>query len=262
MTEALIIQLIADYGIGDPAFAEVIQRLTFLDRHIRVSVTSVPPFSTVATGIWIDQFSQVNAFSGLTIFANTAPRRSFENMHEKTDGGRLVYTKLENGTVVVSVNAGYCLSFIKNAIKKLYAVNVSNAGSQFRSRDYYPDAVVSLAKGENKYLGEEISINTIPVAPTDLIGFIDGYGNLKTTIRQSQNRFKPGTKVRITCNNIAHIGIVTDQTYRVNDQDLSFAPGSTGNGDRFMEIWIRNGNAWKAFNEPRVEQKFQIEEVK
>ncbi len=261
MPEALIIQLIGDYGIGDPAFAEVIQKLTFLDRHIRVSVTSVPPFSTVATGMWIAQFSQVNAFSGLTVFANTAPRKVFANHPEKTDGGRLVYTKLDNGTNVISVNAGFCLSFIKKDIKKLHAVNVANEGSQFRSRDYYPDAVVSLANGENHYLGEEISLDTIPVAPTNLIGFIDGYGNLKTTIRQSENKIKSGTKVRITCNNITHMGIVVDETYKVNDQDLSFAPGSTGNGDRFMEIWIRNGNAWKAFNEPKVEQEFKIEAV-
>jgi len=259
MTEALIIQLIADYGIGDPAFAEVIQKLTSLDRHIRVSVTSVPSFSTVATGIWISQFSQVNAFPGLTIFANTAPRKVFNNHPETTDGGRLLYTKLDNGTNVVSVNAGFCLSFIRKEIKTLHVVDVPNAGSQFRSRDYYPDAVVSIANGETKYIGEKISADTIPVVPTNLIGFVDGYGNLKTTMRQSQNKFKSGAKVRITCNNITHMGIVVDETYKVNDQDLSFAPGSTGNGDRFMEIWIRNGNAWKAFNEPKVEQEFSIE---
>ncbi|MCL5676270.1 MAG: SAM-dependent chlorinase/fluorinase [Patescibacteria group bacterium] len=261
MTEALIIQLIADYGIGDPAFAEVIQKLTYLDRSIRVSVTSVPSFSTVATGIWIAQFSQVNAFSGLTVFANTAPRRVFNNHPEKTDGGRLVYTRLANGTNVISVNAGYCLSFIKNDIKKLFVLNVANEGSQFRSRDYYPDAVVNIANGENKYVGEEISTETIPDPPENLIGFIDGYGNLKTTLRQSQNTYKSGSKVRITCNNITHMGVVADETYKVNDQDLSFGPGSTGNGDRFMEIWVRNGNAWKTFNEPRVEQEFKIEAV-
>lgn len=261
MSEPLIIQLIADYGIGDPAFSEVIQKLTYLDRHIRISITSVPAFSTIATGMWVSQFATVNAFPGLTIYANTAPRKKFHGMNEKTDGGRLVYAKLDNGTNLVSVNAGYSLSFVKSEIGKLFAVNVPNQGSQFRSRDYYPDAVVSIANAETKYIGEEIPKETIPNPPSSLIGFIDGYGNLKTTMRQSQSGFKPGQKIRITVNNITHIGIMSDETYKVEDGDLSFAPGSTGNGDRFMEIWVRNGNAKKTFNDPRVEQEFLVEKV-
>src|SRR5690348_15406517 len=143
MAEPIIIQLIADYGTGDPAFAEVIQKLTYLDRHIRVEATSVPAFSTIATGIWIAQFSSVNAFPGLVIYSNTAPRKVLKGFKETTDGGRLVYTKLEDGAAIVAVNSGYSLSFIKNKIHSLHLVNVANAGSQFRSRDYYPDAVVA-----------------------------------------------------------------------------------------------------------------------
>lgn len=261
MTEPLIIQLIADYGVGDPAFAEVIQKLTFLDRQIRVGITSVPPFSTVATGIWVSQFATVNAFTGLIIYANTAPRKTFEGLHEKTDGGRLVYTRLDNGVVIVAVNAGYSLSFIKDKIKNLHAVDVPNIGSQFRSRDYYPDAVVSIAHDENKFIKEEIDINTIPEAPRNIIGFIDGYGNLKTTVRESQNKIPVGTKVKITCNEITAQGVVADEAYKVNDGELSFAPGSTGDGDRFMEIWVRAGNAWRMFKKPKVEEPFTIEPI-
>lgn len=259
MSEPLIIQLIADYGIGDPAFSEVIQKLTYLDRHIRVSITSVPPFSTVATGIWVAQFAHVNAFSGLTVYANTAPRKTLAGFHEQTDGGRLVYAKIENGTNIVAINAGYSLSFIKNDINHLHIISVLNHGSQFRSRDYYPDAVVSIANGETKFIGDRIGKETIPDAPLDLIGFIDGYGNLKTTLRQSQNKIPKGTKVKITVNGISKNGLVTDETYKVKDGDISFAPGSTGNGDRFMEIWVRAGSAWEVFGKPKAEEKFLVE---
>ena len=102
MIEPTIIQLIADYGVGDPAFSEVIQKLTFLDRSIRVGVTSVPSFSTIATGIWISQFSTVNAYPGLIIYSNTAPRKVFVGHKEQTDGGRLVYSKLDNGVILKS----------------------------------------------------------------------------------------------------------------------------------------------------------------
>ena len=74
MEEPLIIQLIADYGVGDPAFSEVIQKFTYLDTSIRVNATSVPAFSTIATGMWISQFATVNAYTGLIVYSNTAPR--------------------------------------------------------------------------------------------------------------------------------------------------------------------------------------------
>lgn len=261
MNEPSIIQLIADYGVGDPAFSEVIQKFTFLDRSIRVGVTSVPSFSTIATGIWISQFATVNAHPGLIIYSNTAPRKVFVGHKEQTDGGRLVYSQLENGVIIIAVNAGYCLSFIKPRLTTVNIVNVPNAGSQFRSRDYYPDAVVGIVHGDNYFIGEELPLDTIPEPPTNLIGFIDGYGNLKTTMRESQNTIPVGTKIKISCNNITHEGVLADETYHINDGDFSFAPGSTGGEDRFMEIWVRAGNAWRAFGKPKVEQEFLVEPI-
>jgi S-adenosylmethionine hydrolase len=258
MTQPVIIQLIADYGVGDPAFGEVIQKLTFLDRHIRVHAMSVPAFSTVATGIWIAQFAMVNAFPGLFVFSNTAPRIILPGTKETVDGGRFVYTKLDDGATVLAVNAGYCLSFIKDKITSLHLVNVPNVGSQFRSRDYYPDAVVAIADGDMRLVGEKIPLSSIPEAPKNIIGFIDGYGNLKTTLRRSENTLQAGKKIKITVNNITKTGVVADETYKVKDGDVSFAPGSTGGTDRFMEIWVRGGSAWDAFGKPKVEEQFNI----
>lgn len=258
MADPIIIQIIADYGVGDPAFSEVIQKLTYLDRSIRVHATSVPAFSTVATGMWIAQFSLVNAFPGLIVFSNTAPRKVLPGFDEKTDGGRLVYTKLEDGATIIAVNSGYALSFVKNKIRSLHLVNVPNVGSQFRSRDFYPDAVIAIANGNMHYVGEKIPKTSIPDAPKNIIGFVDGYGNLKTTLRQSEVTFKVGTKVTIAVNNVKKTGVVADEAYKVRDGDISFAPGSTGGADRFMEIWVRGGSAWEAFQMPKNESKFQI----
>lgn len=256
MTDPLIIQLIADYGVGDPAFAEVIQKLTFLDRHIRVRATSVPPFSTIATGLWISQFATVNAFPGLIIYSNTAPRMKHTEEGGNILGGQFVFTTLDNGVIVAAVNVGYCLSFIKAQMKTLHVVNVSNHGSQFRSRDFYPDAVVGIAHGEPQWIGEEIPLSSVPLPPIDKIGFIDGYGNLKTTMRRSMNTIPIGTKVVVEVNGVKKEGVVGDETYFVADGEVSFAPGSTGGDDRFMEIWVRGGSASEAFGKPKVESEF------
>lgn len=258
MAEPIIIQLIADYGVGDPAFGEVIQKLTYLDRRIHVHAMSVPAFSTIATGMWIAQFSMVNAFPGLIVFSNTAPRKVLSGFAETTDGGRLVYTKLADGATIVAVNSGYALSFVKDTIHALHLVNVPNEGSQFRSRDFYPDAVVTIANGDMRLIGDEIDIASIPDAPKNSIGFVDGYGNLKTTLRHSENTFGVGTKVTITVGDVSKTGVVADETYKVKDGDVSFAPGSTGGRDRFMEIWVRGASAWEVFGQPKVESEFHI----
>ena len=69
------IHLVADYGDADPAFSEVVHRLTYEDPSITVQTTAVPPFSTVATGFWIEQLGLHNpAFDDLLVYSNTAPR--------------------------------------------------------------------------------------------------------------------------------------------------------------------------------------------
>ncbi|KKW11108.1 MAG: hypothetical protein UY49_C0008G0001, partial [Microgenomates group bacterium GW2011_GWC1_49_7] len=240
-------------------FGEVVQKFTFLDRHIRVHATSVPPFSTIATGIWIAQFACVNSFPGLVVYANTAPRKELAGFkEEKTDGGRLVYTKLENGAVIIAVNTGYALSFVKPLLRKIHLVNVANTGSQFRSRDYYPDMVLALASGDTRFLDDEFDVSSIPDAPEDKIGFVVGYGNLKTTCRHAQCTVGVGTKVNITVGKETRVGVVADETYKVKDGDISWAAGSTGGTNRFMEIWLRGGSAWEAFGKPKVETEFHV----
>jgi len=258
MVKPIIIQLVADYGNGDPAYAEVVQKLTFLDRHIRVNKVNVPRFSTIATGLWIYQLATVNAHSGLIIYSNTAPRiESAENTY-KEKYGHFAYAELDNGVEVMAVHVGYAFSLIAPIIKSFHLINVPNTGSQFRSRDYYPDAVVGIARGKAEFIGEEIPKESIPDWPVNRIGFVDGYGNMKTTLRQSQFRVTEGSRIRITVNSKTLTGIVGGETYHVKDGEVSFAPGSTGGDDRFMEIWVRGESAWEEFGQPKVESEFEV----
>ncbi len=257
----LFIQLIADYGTGDPAFGEVIQKLMLLDPHARVNPTSVPKFSTVATGFWTAQYALVNPPSGLLIYTNTAPRKDTKNPREKNEGEKLVYAHLDNGVTVVGVNAGYCFSFIKPHIKELHYVHVANKGSQFRSRDFYPEAVVGIAKGDKNFVGETLNISSIPDLPTSRIAWIDGYGNMKTTTRVSSLSFTPGQPLIVALNGMKRTAFYTDGTFSVREGELAFAPGSSGGEDKFMEIFLRGLSAWKEFGKPAIEIAFTVEAV-
>lgn len=257
----MFIHLIADYGINDPAFGEVIQKLVGLEKDITVYPTSVPSFSTLATGFWTAQYALVNPIPNMIIYTNTAPRKDKKESRERNEGEKLMYAKLHNGVQVIGVNAGYCFSFIKPHMYEFRSVNVANKGSQFRSRDFYPEAVASLAKGNQSYIGEAVDVSIIPDVPQNRIGWVDGYGNLKTTTRRSSITFEIGQPVLVTLNGIKRTAYFTDGTFSVHEGQLAFAPGSSGGDDPFMELFLRGLSAWVEFDRPDIESEFTIEPV-
>ena len=261
MNKPSFIQLIADYGAGDPAFGEVIQKLQILVPGVIVHPTSVPSFNTIATGFWTAQYVMVNTSPDMIIYTNTAPRQDNKESRDDNEGEHLVYALLKNGMKVVGVNAGYCFSFIKREIASLYKVNVTNKGSQFRSRDFFPEAVVGIARDEKKYIGAKLDSTEIPDIPKDKIAWVDGYGNIKTTIRLSEmKKFKSGTPMLISLGNMKRTAWFSDGTFSVREGELAFAPGSSGGKDRFMELFLRGLSAWKELGKPMGDEVLTVEE--
>ncbi|MFH0749668.1 MAG: hypothetical protein V1917_01975 [Candidatus Gottesmanbacteria bacterium] len=258
MNQSIFLHIIADYGTGDPSFAEVIQKLKGFDRTVECVTTGVPAFSTIATGFWTAQYALVNPIPDMVIYTNTAPRKDNKEKRHANEGEGLVYAILKNGVRVVGVNSGYCFSFIKPEINKLYYVNVANKGSQFRSRDFYPEAVIGIANGEKKWIGESISPSLIPDISEHKIAWIDGYGNMKTTTRMSSVKFQPGQPIMVTIGEMKRTAFYTNGSFSVREGELAFAPGSSGGNDRFMEIFLRGLSAWKEFGKPHIETEFSI----
>ena len=255
-----LLHLIADYGVGDPAFGEVMQKLYSLSPELQIIPTSVPKFSTIATGFWTYQYAMVNPVNGMYIYTNTAPRKDKKEKRVANEGEGLVYATLTNGVHVIGVNAGYCFSFLKKHIKNISVVNVKNSGSQFRSRDFYPEAVVGLLHNDHSFFGKSIPLETIPDVPTNRVAWIDGYGNMKTTTRFSSLSLKPGQPVTVSLNGMKRTAFFTDGSFSVREGELAFAPGSSGGDDRFMEIFLRGLSAWKEFGKPEIEAEYTINE--
>ncbi len=259
MGQQAFIQFIADYGVGDPSFGEVVQKLKLLDPNLDVFCTSVPKFSTLATGFWMAQYASINPVSEMLIYTNTAPRKDDKESRHGNEGEQLVYAYLTNGVRIVGVNAGYCFSFAKPQIKQLHLVNVVNRGSQFRSRDFYPEAVVGILRSKQEYIGSEMDASLIPDIPGYRIAWIDGYGNMKTTVRSSSCRFEPGQPLTVTVDGMKRTAFFTDGSFAIREGGLAFAPGSSGGDDRFMELFLRGLSAWKEFGCPQIETEFSVE---
>jgi len=244
------IHLVADYGAGDPSFSEVIQRLKHEDPAIDVNKTAVAPFSTIATGFWIEQLGVHNpAFDGLTIYSNTAPRADEAGPRDANAGERLCYLELDSGVPLMAINGGYNLSFIKDNIADLRTIDVPESGSQFRSRDHFPKRVVEIANGNFDSIGDELLVEEIPEKPESTICHVDGYGNIKTSIRASE--FDPKgqelmTKIGGDVMNIVH----REAIFEAEEGSLVIAPGSSGGEDPYLEIVHRGGSAAKLLDQP------------
>lgn len=256
----MFVNLIADYGIGDPAFAEVSQRLNQKLPTAQICCLSVPPFSTLATGFWIAQLGLNPGASERTIFHNCAPRQDDLEARSDNEGEGLTYVKLHNEVKVVGVLAGYTLSFIKEEAVEINTIEVSRGGSQFRSRDVFPSAAAAIANGDYSLVGAKITPAQIPDLPSDRVAWIDGYGNIKTTIPASSVDLPLSSKVTVRVGDVVSDAIYSDGSFRVPEGTLAFAPGSSGwqgkNGQKvtWMELFLRGGNAWERFGKPKINQ--------
>lgn len=250
--------IIADYGVGDPAFTEVTMQIRNKIPGVTIIPQSVPPFSTLNTGFWIYQLALTKNISNTYIFSNTAPRKHESKAQKNNSGEKLMYAKLKNGFEIIAVDAGFTFSFIKPYITEFKNINVDNHGSQFRSRDIFPQAIADVLHGTYSLITTDQDTESIPNVPESVIASIDGYGNIKTTIRHSHIQKTNGEKLQITIGDTTHEATYTNGTFNVEDGQLAFAPGSSGHEDKFMELFYRGKNASALFNNPPVESPITL----
>ncbi len=242
----MLLTIVADYGVGDLAFAEVRQRFAGLLPEADVAAIPVPPFDTVSAGFCVAQLAFGAGPADRVIYANVAPRQDEDAAREDNAGERLVAARLGSGVLVVGVAAGASLSFLAGAGVELRAVEVSDKGSQFRSRDVFPGAVAALARGVDGLLGEPVAVAP---APDRSVVYTDGYGNLKTTWYDAPA--ESGTTLRVRIGGTTAEVMVSDGVFTVPAGTISFAPGSSGWGGRACyELFARGGNAAELFGRP------------
>ncbi len=247
----MLLTVVADYGTGDLAFAEVRQRFALLLPEADVTAIPVPPFDTVSAGFCVAQLAFGEGPSDRVIYANVAPREDKDEPREDNAGERLVAARLPSGVLVVGVAAGASLSFLADEGVPLHAVRVPAAGSQFRSRDVFPGAVAALVRGDDDVLGEQVRVAP---APRRSVAYVDGYGNLKTTWYEAPA--PTGTRVRVRIGDAVAEAIVSDGVFTVPAGEVSFAPGSSGwpsadGGERVCyELFARGSSAAQLFGDP------------
>jgi len=261
----MLVHIVADYGQGDLAFAEVVQRIKRYLPDAEMMLTPVPSFSTLAAGFCVAQLGLNDPPAGTLIFQNVAPRLDDKRARAGNAGERLAYARLITGVRVIGVNAGYAFSFLREVSEELRWVSVPAEGSQFRSRDLFPQAIAEMVQGRADILAEKIPFDKIPEIPKNRIAYIDGYGNLKTTLDRESFRQPAGASLVVRIGKADHKVIAAPASFGVPFGEMALAPGSSGWRDaggkeiRWMELFLRGGNAWEAFGRPPVGASIEID---
>jgi hypothetical protein len=260
----MLVHIIADYGLGDLAFAEVVQRIKVYLPDAEPILTPVPPFSTLAAGFCVAQLGLNEAPAGTLIYHNVAPRTDEDAARRDNAGERLAFARLPTGVRVIGVHAGYAFSFVRDTAAELRWAAVPAAGSQFRSRDLFPQAAAAIALGQADALAEELRPADIAAVPPNRVTYIDGYGNVKTTIRFGASALRAGTRVRVRIGTVEQEAVASDGSFNVEPGQVAFAPGSSswtdrqGEEMRWMELFLRGGNAWELFGRPSIGDPIDI----
>ncbi|CAB4141216.1 hypothetical protein UFOVP410_55 [uncultured Caudovirales phage] len=254
-----LIHLVMDYASGDLACSEVVSALAAqISGEYHWHLTSVNSFDTVSTGFVTAQLSIPPMYlrpSETIVYSNCAPRKDLNIARKNNEGEGLLFATLNNGVNLFVVNSGYSLSFVRDEIKQLFSIKVSTGGSQFRSRDNFPAIIGKFTRGEFDFIGSRLEpTEVIPNIPTSVIGYVDSFGNLKTTIRDGDSilyQIEPGQRVDVTINGVTMTATASSGSFNVKEGDIAFSPGSSGGDKRYWEIFQRGGSAWHTYRKPR-----------
>lgn len=253
----MLVHLVADFGVADLAFAEVTQRLKDVLPEAEVHALGVPRFATLAAGFAVAQLALNRAPEGTVVFQNVAPRRDDGSARRRNEGEPLVAGRTSTGVTVVGVNAGHAFSFLREAGVQLRYVSVDAFGSQFRSRDVFPEGVAAVVRGDPEAVGAEVEASAVPRVPDDAVAYVDGFGNLKLTVRAPM-ALPDDALVSVRIGDHEQEARLADGSFAVPAGQLALAAGSSGwplpgkGPVRFMELFLRGGSAAAAFGEPPV----------
>ncbi len=272
MDEATILHVVADYSPNGLEFGEISSRLQYHldDPHgVRIHPTSVPPLDTVGLGFVTQQYAYAPNEGKMVIYGNAAPRRDKNAAKEDNVGNGIKYARLSNGVEIINVYSDYAFGFVKDDIVEFRDIDCPAGGSQFRSRDFFPERVARLINGDDSVLTDELDVNDIPEIPNDEVAWVDWFGNIKTTMRLSDLKaqgLEPGQKVQVILNGVSMLGVVSIGGFTVDRGVLAVNAGSSGYDNPFIELFLRvhhmkEKTAATRFDHPAGGTKFELKAI-
>lgn len=267
-----LLHVICDYVSGGMEFGEIdTQIIHHLENPEDVTIhdTSVPSLETLPIGFVSAQYGLANFNKRMVIYGNAAPRRSKDSAMKNNIDNGIKYAKLKNGVEIINVYSEFAFGFVKDEIVDFREIDCPNEGSQFRSRDFFPERVAKIVNGDYSILGKKLNVKDIPEIPNNLVAWTDGFGNIKTTMRETDLKargFKSGETVIIRLNGVTMVGVIAVGGFSVDRGVLAVNIGSSGFENSFVELFLRvhhisEKTAAVRFDYPVSGTEFEIEKI-
>jgi len=184
----MLVHIIADYGFGDLAFAEVVQRIKFICRML-----SQCSRACCHTCGWILYRAVSKRFpAGTIIYHNVAPREDDEQARPANAGERLAFHGYQlcalSASTLAMPSPSYAMRLHYAGLLLLQKARSFGLVTCFRKRQL-------LLLGQPDAVAEKIPFRytrRTPIASPTLTA-----GNLKTTIKHDVNNVRDGSSVRL-----------------------------------------------------------------
>jgi hypothetical protein len=242
-----LVHVIADYGAGDLAFGELMQRLELVLPDLDLQHTRVAPGDTLAAGYCVARLALTPGPAGRLVLHDVAgPGRELE---------RLCVGRTLDGVLVAGRDAGWCWSFVIDALRGIWVLDVPARARPRDPADAMPKAVVRVLAGHGHALRDRLPRSAVPPYPSCAVAYVDGHGNLETTITGLPA--PPGSRVLVRIGEVSAPATVAEANGAVAPGELVLAPISPGWRARssaqrpHMEVAVRGGSAAQRFGEPR-----------
>lgn len=284
-----VVKILTDYPRDDLAHDEVQQALvTACVAHglspQNIDVGALPGMDTVVAGFKTAQLAMNSQLGyGHIIHTNCAPRTHMASV--KSRGEKVVLGMTPDGVAMLVVNSGLALAPFYTLAETggvvFYQTDIPDAGSQFRSRDFFPDALARLgahlaaqadALGAEavraclarrdfdtllaglSYLGPRLDMAAVPSLPQGMVMYVDNFGNIKMNIRHADllAHYDKGDVLAVRLGGFVCDATLGAEGFSQGEGLLALTSGSSGwveNGERrfFTEIMLRGGRASNAF---------------
>lgn len=285
-----VVKILTDYPRDDLAHDEVHQSIVTACMKRRVNaahidVGAIPGMDTVVSGFKAAQLVMTSKMGyGHVFHVNCAPRKNIVSV--KSSGEKIVLGLTKTGVALLAVNAGYTLAPFHAAAAAgdiaFFQTSVPHSGSQFRSRDFFPDATAELAAhlaaklkelgagaveklvveckaaeifAGLSYIGDPLDASALPVLPPAALQYIDNFGNMKLNIAHSRllSLYEAGEVLVVAAGNAVSDAVLGNTGFSQGEGVLALTAGSSGwavgGGEPafFTEIFLRGGRAESHF---------------
>jgi hypothetical protein len=155
-----LLHLVADYGGGDLAYAELVQRVALIVPGTEIVVTQVPPGDTLAAGYCVARLALTPGPADRLVVHDVGMQGP-----ETAGIRRFCFGRTRDGVAVVGANVGFAWSFVAEHVSGPCYLEVPADGPPLRAPELLAAAIVRVANRQPHAIAGIVPRGAIRPAP-------------------------------------------------------------------------------------------------